>query len=89
MKRSTLYVAAALLAVIALFFVMTMARATVRCRVCVDFRGRANCATAVGSTEPVAQQGAQTTACGPIASGMDEQIGCGRTAPVLVQCQPR
>ena len=89
MKRSTLYVAAALLAVIALFFVMTMARATVRCRVCVDFRGRTNCATAVGSTEPVAQQGAQTTACGPIASGMDEQIGCGRTAPVLVQCQPR
>ncbi len=89
MKRSTLYVAAALLAVIALFFVMTMARATVRCRVCVDFRGRANCATAVGPTEPVAQQGAQTTACGPIASGMDEQIGCGRTAPVLVQCQPR
>lgn len=89
MKRSTLYVAAALLAVTALFFVMTMARATVRCRVCVDFHGRANCATAVGPTEPAARQGAQTTACGPIASGMDEQIGCGRTAPALVECQPR
>jgi hypothetical protein len=88
-KRSTLYVAAALLAVVALFFVLTMARATVRCRVCVEFRGRANCATAVGSAEPAARQGAQTTACGPIASGMDEQIGCGRTAPVLVQCQRR
>ena len=89
MKRSTLYVAAALLAVVALFFVLTMARATVRCRVCVEFRSRRNCATAVGPTEPAARQGAQTTACGPIASGMDEQIGCDRTAPVLVQCQPR
>jgi len=88
-KRSTLYVAAALLAVVALFFVLTMARATVRCRVCVEFRGRTKCATAVGPTEPAARQGAQTTACGPIASGMDEQISCGRTAPVLVQCQPR
>lgn len=89
MKRSTLYVAAALLAIVALFFVLTMARATVRCRVCVEFRGRANCATAVGPTEPAARQGAQTTACGPVASGMDEQIGCGRTAPALVECQPR
>jgi len=88
-KRSTLYVAAALLAVVALFFALTMARATVRCRVCMEFGGRANCATAVGPTEPAARQGAQTTACGPIASGMDAQIGCGRTAPVLVQCQPR
>jgi hypothetical protein len=88
-KRSTLYVAAALLAVVALFFALTMARATVTCRVCVEFRGRANCATAVGPTEQAARQGAQTTACGPIASGMDEQIGCGRIAPVRVECQPR
>ncbi len=89
MKRSTLYVAAALLAVVALFFALTMARATVRCQVCVEFRGRANCATAVGPTDSAARHGAQTTACGPIASGMDEQIGCGRTAPVRVQCQLR
>ncbi len=89
MKRSTLYVAAALLAIVALLFVMTMARATVRCRVCVEYRGRANCATAVGPTEQVARQGAQTTACGPIARGMDEQIGCGRTGPALAACQPR
>ncbi|PYP94674.1 MAG: hypothetical protein DMD34_08095 [Gemmatimonadetes bacterium] len=75
MKRSTLYVIAAVLAVAALFFVMTTARAKVRCRVCVAFRGRSNCATALGPTEQ--------------ASGMDEQIGCGRTAPAVVQCQSR
>jgi predicted transcriptional regulator len=87
MKRSTLYGLAAVLAVAALFFVMTTARAKTRCRVCVEFRGRTNCATAAGATERAARDGAQTTACGPIASGMDEQIGCSRTAATSVQCQ--
>ncbi|PYO25438.1 MAG: hypothetical protein DMD73_14355, partial [Gemmatimonadetes bacterium] len=72
-----------------LFFVMTTARAKVRCRVCVEFRGRTTCATAAGATEQAARAGDQTTACGPVASGMDEQIGCGRTAPTSVQCQSR
>ncbi len=89
MKRSTLYAIAAVFAVAALFFVMTTARATVQCRVCVEFRGRTNCAAARGATEQAAREGAQSTACGPIASGMDQQIGCGRTPPALVQCTPR
>jgi hypothetical protein len=87
-KRSTLYGIAAACAVAALFFFMTTARAKVQCRACVEFHGRTNCATAVGATAQVARDGAQSTACGPIASGMDEQIGCGRT-PARVQCQPR
>ncbi len=89
MKRSTLYTLAAVFAVAALFFFMTTARAKVQCRVCMEFRGRSNCATAVGATQQAARDGAQTTACGPIASGMDEQIGCSRTPPALVQCQRR
>ncbi len=89
MKRSTLYSLAVVCAIAALFFVMTTARAKVQCHVCMEFRGRTNCATAVGATAQAAREGAQTTACGPIASGMDEQIGCARTPPTLVQCQPR
>ena len=89
MRRSTLYSIAAVLAVAALFFFMTTARAKVQCRVCTEFRGRTNCAAALGATEQAAREGAQTTACGPIASGMDEQIGCGRTQPTVVQCQSR
>jgi hypothetical protein len=89
MKRSTLYSIGAVLAVGALFFFMTTARARVECHVCTEFKGRTNCATAVGATEQAAREGAQSTACGPIASGMDEQIGCGRTQPTVVQCQPR
>jgi predicted transcriptional regulator len=80
---------AALFAAVALFVFLTTARAKVQCRVCVEFRGRTNCAAAVGATEQAAREGAQTTACGPIASGMDEQIGCSRTVPAQVQCQPR
>jgi len=88
MKRSTLYTIAGVLAVATLFFFMTTARAKVQCQVCMDFRGRTNCATAVGATEQAAREGAQSTACGPIANGMDEQIGCGRAEPVSVQCRP-
>jgi len=88
-KRSTLYGLAAVLAVAALFFFMTTARAKVQCRVCMEFRGRTNCATAVGPTGQAAREGAQSTACGPIASGMDEQIGCGRSPPASVHCQAR
>jgi predicted transcriptional regulator len=88
-KRSTLYTLAAVFTVAALFFFMTTARAKEECRVCMEFRGRTNCATAVGATERAARDGAQSTACGPIASGMDEQIGCSRTEPVSVQCKQR
>lgn len=89
MKRSTLYSLAAVCAVAALFFLMTTARAKVQCHACVEFRGRSNCATAVGATEQAARDGAQSTACGPIANGMDEQIGCSRSPPATIQCQSR
>ena len=86
MKRSTVYAIAAVIAVAALFTWLTTANAKQRCRVCVEFRGRTNCAAAAGATEQAAREGAQTTACGPIASGMDEQIACGRAQPASVQC---
>ena len=89
MKRSTLYTLAIVFAVAALFLVMTMGRANVECRVCVDYHGRSNCATARGPTEQGAREGAQTTACGPVAAGMDQSIECGRIAPTVAQCRTR
>ncbi len=89
MKRSTLYTLAIVLAVAALFFFMTTARAKVECRVCVEYRGSRNCASARGATEQGAREGAQSTACGPIATGMDQSIECGRIEPADVQCQTR
>lgn len=89
MKRSTLIVLIVVIAIAGLFFYMTTARASTTCQVCVSYGGRSNCASAVGPTEQDAREGAQTTACGPIASGMDESIACGRVQPVSVQCHTR
>jgi hypothetical protein len=89
MKPSTLYSIAAVLAVVALFFFMTTARAKVQCRVCMEYKGGSNCASAIGPTRDAAGQAAQTTACGPIANGMDQQIECSRTPPASAECRSR
>lgn len=89
MKRSTILTLLAIVAVAGLFFYMTTAHAANRCQVCVAYHGRTNCATAAAETEQDAREGAQTTACGPLATGMDESIACGRVQPVSVQCRTR
>ncbi len=89
MKSSTLYAIAVIAGIAALFFFMTAGTAKEECRVCMDFRGRHNCATAAGPTEAAATETARQTACGPITSGMDETIACGNVAPASVQCRTR
>ena len=89
MKRSRVITLAIVALVIALFFYMSTARANEECAVCVEFNGRSNCATAAGSTAAEATETAQSTACGPVASGMNETIACGNRAPVSVQCKSR
>jgi len=89
MKRSTLFTIAAVLAVVMLFFYMTTARASEECNVCVEFQGRSNCASALGSTVAEATETAHRTACGPLVRGMNESIACDNRAPVSVQCKTR
>lgn len=89
MKRSTVLTLLAIVAIAGLVFYMTTAHAAHRCQVCVAYHGRTNCATAAAETEQDAREGAQTTACGPLASGMDESIACGRVQPVSVECHTR
>src|ERR1044072_6954770 len=81
MKRSTLVTLAVIAVVIALFFYMSTARANTECNVCRDFRGPWTRAPAAGRNEHEATQTAQSTACGPIANGMNETIACGDTPP--------
>jgi hypothetical protein len=61
----------------------------VECKVCVTFNGRENCALASGSTESEAAETAQSTACGPLTSGMNDAIACGRIAPTARQCRTK
>jgi hypothetical protein len=64
----------------------TVSAQKVECRVCVEFANGRNCATASGADEKTAGQSAQTTACGPLAAGMDATIACGNVVPVIRQC---
>ena len=89
MKRSTLLSFAIIIAVVALFFYMTAARAAQECTVCVEFQGGTNCATAAGRTAAEATETGHNTACGPLVRGMNESIACGNRPPVSVQCRAR
>lgn len=89
MKRSTLYTIAVIAGIAAMFFFMTAGTAKQECRVCMEFNGRSNCATAAGPTADAATETAKTTACGPITSGMNDVIACGNRMPASVQCRPR
>ena len=57
------------------------------CEVCMEFKGRTNCATASGTTEEEAVRTATDTACATISRGMTESIQCSRTPPVSVTWQ--
>jgi hypothetical protein len=81
----------ALFWVIAAAFVAFLLYSTLRpqqitCEVCVTFQGGDGCAKASGPTAAEATETAHTTACGPLASGMDATIACGRTPPRSVTC---
>lgn len=89
MKRSTLYTIAVVAGIAAMFFLMTAGTAKQECRVCMEYAGRSNCATAAGPTEAAATETAKTTACGPITGGMNDVIACGNRAPASVQCRTR
>jgi hypothetical protein len=57
------------------------------CEVCVEFGGGRRCAKASGPDRKSATETAQTAACGPLARGMDETIGCSRAEPASVNCE--
>ena len=64
----------------------SMARVKHECEVCIEFNGGRRCARGAGATQEEAKQGAQTAACGVLASGMDETIRCQNTPPATLSC---
>lgn len=78
--------------IVAAAFVAFLAYSSVRtqgttCEVCVAFGGGSRCAKASGPDRKSAAETAQTAACGPLARGMDQTIGCSRIEPTKVSCQ--
>jgi hypothetical protein len=65
----------------------TLSSQHVTCDVTVAFGGGTNSATASAASETEAVRSAQTTACGPLAKGMNESIACSNIPPVSRRCR--
>jgi hypothetical protein len=87
MRRSTLLTLLAVVAFAAFLLFSTLNSQRAECSVTVEFQGRTNQATASGATPKEAEQQARTTACGPIANGMDESIACANRPPARRECR--
>ncbi len=78
-----------LLAGMGLFFWRkTMSAQLATCEVCVVFNGQRQCSRASGQDAKEATRTAHSTACGPIASGMNEKIACDSRPPATLRCDP-
>ena len=89
MKPKTLLTVAVIVLFVAFLAYSTLSAQKVTCDVCVVFNGQKNCATASHSDELQAIRSAQTTACGPVAAGMNETIACGDRPPASKKCQSK
>ena len=74
--------AAAVLAVI-VWSSFNMSQAQVK--VCMQYEGRTNCASASASTKEYAMRAAISTACAPIAGGVTGTIACEGSRPVSIE----
>ena len=85
-RKSSVVLTALVLGAMGYIVYGSMARVEKTCEVCIEFNGARRCATAAGATDEEATQAAQTTACGPLANGMDESIRCQNVRPVSATC---
>ena len=86
--RNTIITILLMAGLAALFWNKTMSAQLATCEVCVEFNGQRNCAKASGSDAKEAARTAHSTACGPVANGMNEKIACDGRAPALLRCDP-
>jgi hypothetical protein len=75
-----------LVGIVALVVWLSSSIGAIECRVCIDFQGRRNCATAAAPTKDEAVQSGRNTACGTISGGVRDSIACGNTPPSEVSC---
>lgn len=61
----------------------------VSCYVCVEYRGKIECASASGRTKELAADAAVTVACSGISSGVTESIACTNAPRVREDCSKR
>jgi hypothetical protein len=86
MKSSRVLTVVFLVAMAGLLWWLSSDVSRVECRVCIEFEGRRNCATAAATTQEEAVHSARNTACGTISGGVRDSIQCGNTAPSEQTC---
>jgi len=86
MKSTRVLTVAFLVAMAGVLFWLSNDVGRVECRVCIDFEGRRNCATAAATTQAEAIHSARNTACGTIAGGVRDSIQCGNPPPYEQSC---
>jgi len=86
MKTSLLTVVS-LLVLVGVLGWLTLVAQQVECDVCIDFKGRRNCATAAAASKEEAVRSGRSTACGLLASGVRDGFACDATPPATVSCR--
>jgi hypothetical protein len=86
-SRSRTVTILAVLAFVAFLLYSTLSSQRYECTVTVEFQGGRQTATASAATAAAAAEQAQTAACGPLARGMDQSIGCARRPPTNRSCR--
>ena len=87
MKKSQMITVMSLLALGGVLVLLSMQIGQVECEVCMDFKGRRNCATAAAPTQAEAIRGGRMTACGTIAGGVRDSFACDSAEPATVTCK--
>ena len=64
---------------------LTLGQKQIRVKVCAEYQGRTNCATAAGPSRDQALRSATDTACATIASGMTDSMSCSHKPPVSIE----
>lgn len=87
MKKSAMLTVVALLALAGVLTWLSMQIGQVECEVCMDFKGRRNCAVAAAPSEIEAMRGGRMTACATIAAGVRDSFACDAAEPASVVCR--
>ncbi|HUQ94514.1 MAG TPA: hypothetical protein VM120_22720 [Bryobacteraceae bacterium] len=82
MKKTGLWIGAAVVAFIAMVVYSTLGMRKHRVEVCMEFSGRTACRTAGGETPDRARKAAIDNACALISSGVGDSIACQNRPPV-------
>lgn len=85
MSRTVLLGIVFLVAVFGVILYTTMQTSKYRVKICMQYQGQSNCATAAGSTENDARRTAISTACATISGGVGGTIACENTEPATVE----